>query len=92
MKNITREQYNKALDIVEAYHKKLSVDKIKIENSEKTPNKEWLESNACSTRLRNIIYYDDYFKYIEDWEKKEFIRIRGAGLKTWNEFERLRGF
>ncbi len=87
---ITREEYNKALDIVEAYHKQLFIDSG-LRNLGKTEWTKWDKLNTdCSVRLRNIILANPGF-YLEDMNYDLFIRFRNSGNKTWIEFVKLRG-
>ena len=90
---ITREEYNKALDIVEAYHKQLFIDSVSgsLRDLGKTEWTKWTKLNSdCSTRLRNIILANPDF-YLEDMTYDLFRRFRNSGDKTWNEFLELRG-
>ena len=90
---ITREEYNKAFDIVEAYHKQISDIKRGIENEViKTEWGKWHKLNTfCSTRLRNIILSVPDF-YLEDMEYELFKKFKNSGDKTWREFVELRGY
>tara|TARA_R110000803_G_scaffold61223_4_gene120997 strand:- start:5336 stop:5614 length:279 start_codon:yes stop_codon:yes gene_type:complete len=91
---ISREEYNKALDIVEAYQKQI------FGNGYKTKVNEWNKLSGCSARLSNILegkYLTTSqlrykIEYIEDITKKTFKKQRNAGLKSWNEFVELRGY
>lgn len=88
---ITREEYNKALDIVEAYHKQLFIDSVSLRGLGKTEWTKWAKLNThCSVRLRNIILANPYF-YVEDMTYDLFRKFRNSGDKTWNEFTELRG-
>jgi len=105
---ITREEYNKALDIVEAYQKKLfmAIDGIRyayvdvnLRDNEKTLIGDWDKNDECSIRLSNILRPHEYSptkkdlpKYIEDFTKKGFLRLRNAGHASWKEFTTLRGY
>lgn len=89
---ITRQEYNKALDIVEAYHKQLFIDNINKHTQaiRKTEWQKWSKLRTmCSTRLRNIILRYPGF-YLEDITYDFFIRLQNAGNKTWLEFKNLR--
>lgn len=88
---ITRIEYNKALDIVESYHKQLLEDSIILRDLHKTDWAKWDKLYThCSTRLRNIILANPDF-YLEDMSYNLFMRFRNSGDKTWNEFIELRG-
>ena len=105
---ITRKEYLKALDIVEAYHEQLNLQIVSSSNGGKTSIEHWLLENRdkCSERLINIItdekikltrgYYgktlEGGFKYIEDITEKIFLIQRNAGKKTWEEFVSVRGY
>ena len=84
---ITREDYNKALDIVESYHEQL----FKENNSIKTYWQNWSKLDHCSIRLRNgILRYPNL--YLEDITPALFNRLRNVGKKSWYEFVKLRGY
>jgi len=98
-REITREEYNKALDIVEAYRKQVPVQK-------KTLIVDWLPHIECSMRL--YIALKSYLSYAEEKNREQSIyeiappifvedltyyylrRIRNFGKKLWEEFENLR--
>jgi hypothetical protein len=95
---ITREEYNKALDTVEAYHNQLFTGKINGSLMDLTPPLKWDKFKHCSTRLQTVLktahsynteYKCEYFIESMDWI--EFKKIRNAGRKTWSEFIELRG-
>jgi hypothetical protein len=97
---ITREEYNKALDIIEGYHIQIfKIDLTLLKNNNKTKIEDWEKYNQCSTRLRNGITNvcrvmnreKVLVEYIEDITKKDFCKARYLGIKTWREFEHLRG-
>lgn len=94
---ITRSEYNKALDVVEAYHKQLFVDKIAEVRG--TKFKDWHNFTMCGTRLKSILeqiddYTEEYDKniYLENLTWKEFATFRHAGKVSWKEFVELRGY
>ena len=100
-KMITREEYNKALDIVEAYHKQLFIDSVSdnLRDLGNTPALKWDKLHECSARLRSALISADYYNkeyggnyFIETIDRDRFRRIRNAGHKTWEEFVRLRGY
>jgi len=98
---ITREEYNKALDTVEAYHKQLFIDSVSgsLRDLANTPVLKWDRFQNCSTRLKSVLrtaelynneYDSNYFIETMDWN--EFRKIRNAGKKCWDEFIELRGY
>lgn len=88
---ITREDYNKALDIVEAYHKHIGVVSRSLRDLGKIEWTKWNKLNTdCSVRLRNIILANPDF-YLEDITYDLFKKFRNSGDKTWSEFIELRG-
>ena len=100
-KIITREEYNKALDIVEAYHKQLFIDSVSdsLRDLGNTPVLKWDKFQECSMRLKSALILADsynaeygYNYFIETIDRDSFRRIRNAGNKTWAEFVRLRGY
>ena len=88
---ITRKEYNDALDIVEEYHKQIFINKINenTRNLAKTKWNKWILNKKCSIRLKNVILKHPDF-YLEDMTSNEFKRLRYAGIKSWNEFDKLR--
>jgi len=105
---ITRKEYLKALDTVEAYHEQLNLQIVSSSNGGKTPLEHWLLQNRdkCSSRLIHIITDEEIqlqyryggrileggFKYIEDITEKIFLLQTNAGKKTWKEFVSVRGY
>jgi len=94
---ITREEYNKALDIVEAYQKQLFIGNVSVslKDNGKTLVEDWDKLHECSKRLGNVLLnqYNEFLpKYIEDFSKKGFMRFRNAGKVSWYEFTTLRGY
>ena len=91
MTKITREEYNKALDIVEQYHQQLVLKKADMILFEQKDWTYWEKLNTeCSIRLKNIILSNPHFN-LEDRNERLFLRLRNAGRKTWREFIELRG-
>ena len=100
-KMITREEYNKALDIVEAYHKQLFIDSVSdnLRDLGNTHVLKWDKFHECSARLKSALILADYYNreyghnyFIETINRDSFRKIRNAGNKTWAEFVRLRGY
>tara|TARA_R110001632_G_scaffold50941_1_gene126896 strand:- start:24118 stop:24390 length:273 start_codon:yes stop_codon:yes gene_type:complete len=88
---IKRKKYNKALDIVEQYHKQVAFKIAEITEAEKTTWDTLINSYSCGSRLRNIIVAHPDF-YIEDMNRHMFMSFNNAGAKSWTEFVDLRGY
>lgn len=87
---ITREDYLNALEQIDQYHRQ-DIEVIEP----KTPINEWKHINKCSMRLHHILYSirnPDRWTYIEDVSRHSFLRQRNAGIVTWTEFVKLRGY
>lgn len=78
---------------------------IIINTTEKlTPVREWVKLQPdISERLIQILLVTRFFnrpcpdedlpfRFIEQINRKHFLRIRNAGLKSWDEFVKLRGY
>lgn len=98
---ITREEYIKALDIVEAYHKQIGLNGTNHAlNAKKTKIAEWDKLDKCSARLaKNITELYKYIngqymaiEYLEDVTEHLFLSSKGLGKNTWKEFQTLRGY
>ena len=91
---ITREEYNKALDIVDAFHVQLKKDVQDGIDIGKTLTSNWVHYHTCSTRLHRILKNNSYGGefFIEDINKTLFFKFRNAGRKSWIEFIELRGY
>lgn len=63
-------------EIIEENEKRLSID-------------EFLQKVEMSARLRNILENCGYDYIDEISGKTKFLKLRNAGKKTWEEFERL---
>ena len=94
---ITIEQYNKAVQIINEFHKQISKS---IEAVSKTTIREFLVANKdLDTRTRNaLIRIDDYYKgkqsimYIEDLDRTTFLKARDTGKNSWEKFIKARGY
>jgi len=55
--------------------------------------KDWINTVDISCRLRNILLgnYCDESIYPSQITKQMFLSLRNTGIKTWREFEELRG-
>ena len=98
---ITREEYNKALDTVEAYHKQVFMgSNSSLRSVGKTPLLEWRKFNLLKGRVQRILnkIYTSNMKnknkitYVEDLVWHEFYRFEGAGKKAWDNFVEIRGY
>jgi len=96
---ITREEYNKALDIIEQYQAQIfTIPPHKSIDLGKTNIVSWDKLSRCSTRLyhslMSLVEDDNNLSeiFIEDIRKSGFKRIRNAGQKSWTEFTELRGY
>ena len=96
---ITREEYNKALDVVEEYHKQLFINISNIQNEilTRTPILEWNKLDKCNQRLYNALRRlerqnkeNGLDVFIENITEKSLKSIRNAGRKTWVDFKILR--
>lgn len=94
---ITREEYNKALDIVEEYHKQMFIGINSLKN-DKTLIEGWDKLNDCPGRLQRALNHmynaikDEEVIYIEDVTKKIFMKQPSVGKKAWQVFTKLRGY
>jgi len=89
---ITREEYNKALDIVEAYQKQLFIGDVSVSlKDKKTPLNEWTELSKCPTIILNWYKALD-LEYVEDMTYEKFMRCRGLGSTYWQTFISIRGY
>jgi hypothetical protein len=95
---ITREEYNKALDIIEAYHKQLFTNSVSIKF---TPVSKWIKLKKCSSRLRNVLLNvergnPEWIEYQEDCIENIKIdmmaKFPNCGTKCLDEFKELRGY
>lgn len=98
---ITREEYNKALDTVEAYHKQLFIDSVigSLRGLANTPVLKWDKYQKCSKRLQTALWRAEHYNnehdcnyFIETMNWNEFRKIQNAGKKSWDEFVELRGY
>lgn len=96
---ITRKQYLDALEIIDCYHRKLDIINAKQENDfNKTKIIDWCEKNKSELggRVFNLLT-DNYdydngkpFEYLEDVNRREFLRLRNSGEKSWNIFLKVK--
>ena len=95
---ITKEEYLKAVEVIEKFHTQINKKVREIESLEKTSINSFIINNSFpNARVVNILKdYEAYNRisedkiYIEDITKEEFLLHRNAGLKTWNIFEEAR--
>ena len=97
---VSRAKYNQALDTIEAYHKQI-FEVGHLRSLTKTPIIEWIKMYDCSVRLQGTLKrieggshpnYNPLVRYIEDVTRHHFKHLKNTGLKTWCEFEDLRGY
>ena len=92
---ITKEEYLKALSIVEKYHSltmsKVQKMKEEIENTEKTPIKDWDKWELLPKRMKNA-FRNMSDVYVEDLNAEILSMMGGLGAKTIQEFIKLRGY
>lgn len=97
---ISREQYLKALETIDLYHRQ-NEKKEKIQVSSRILIEDWLdclwlEGYEPSVRLVRALKYHSgganftrIFTYIDDVTEKKMNMCRNVGKKTWQEFQRL---
>ena len=89
---ITKDEYLKALELIDKYHVQQK------ENRNKTLVVDWDKLKFCSIRLKNVLFnkhegrFGNKIIYIEDITKRNFLKQRGAGRKSFVEFDELGGF
>jgi len=70
--------------------------KERIQDSELMKVRDWCSKVNVSGRLNNVLLWqwgrDCDTKLVSDITKQEFLAIRNAGKKTWQEFIELRGY
>ena len=86
MKNISREEYYEAIELIKEYHRQ-----------NKTAIRDFMYNSSAtdimSIRLFNGLKSVDHkerYHYIEDITIEGFVRIRNMGKKSWIEFQELR--
>jgi hypothetical protein len=99
---ISREEYNKALDIVEAYHKQLFLCGVgsSLMAEKKTRLFDWDKRKLLPVLLQNVFKNvssnedekGGKIHYIEDLTWQEFKKFRLAGKKGWEDFIKVRGY
>jgi len=94
---ITREEYLNALEIVDKYHRQNQ----EIEVNKKMLIVDWIRANdhRISVRLLNSLKAIQYYNnrvhesqkliFMDQLDRFAFKKIRGAGTKTWVEFDRF---
>ena len=88
---ITKEEYLKALETVEQYHKQLSLQIVSTsEQVSKTNSIVWIRSIDCSGRLYNAVRHLIKKEYVEDITSKDILQLRGYGKSVLSEFEQLK--
>ncbi len=99
MEIITRKEYDCALNIVEKYHKQILSDAIKVDPIVgKTLFKKWDKYRECPERVKTVLRFlmdkntREEIIYVEDVTKEVFLEQRNAGIKSWKQFEEIRGY
>tara|TARA_R110000868_G_scaffold391214_1_gene661150 strand:+ start:329 stop:631 length:303 start_codon:yes stop_codon:yes gene_type:complete len=96
---VTEEDYLEALEVVTAYHKQLGriIDYSKTVHI-RTPIELWFSGLEVevSARLRNALlnnYFQNEngkpFEFLEDINRRDFMKLKNTGEKTWKEFIKL---
>ena len=89
---ITREEYNKALDVVEAYHKQI----FSFKKENRTTVDEWVNKHPkLPIRVYQALTHLDHnnerlFTYLDQVNQREFLRIRNIGVQAWRDFVDIR--
>lgn len=54
--------------------------------------KDWNKLKECSTGLKNVLLKRNalFGTVVEDIDERMFLMTRGAGVKKWNEFVKLK--
>jgi hypothetical protein len=91
-KSDSREEYNKALDIVEAYHKQLFLCGVGSSLiTKKTPITEWSEYDKLPTKIKNV-FKKTGTEFMEDMTYELMMRQAYLGYSHWSTFIALRGY
>jgi hypothetical protein len=96
MDKISKEEYLKGLDIVERYHRQMLENMVLSMDVPAVGARisDFLsEESDISIRLHSCLV--EYIKaagdiFVERVRKKEFMKIRNAGKKSWDEFNAKR--
>ena len=94
---ITREEYNKALDIVEAYHKQLFIGVVRHSSTDRKTVDDWINENydKISGRLIQCLERKEwntnnrYFTYMDEINQREFLKIHNNGIKAWDKLNAI---
>jgi len=93
---VTREEYNRALDVVEAYQEQIfkKYKNADLRGVGKTWIKDWDKLHLCSKRVQNAFTWSDFDSnfYIEDLTEQEFRTLRNVGKQSWDVVKDLRGY
>ena len=100
---ISREEYNKALDTVEAYHKQLFLCDVgsslitilsDVNSSlitKKTPIAKWSEYAKLPTKIKNVFFRTET-EFMEDMTYELMMSQAYLGQSHWSTFIALRGY
>jgi len=85
---IQKEEYLKALDIVEKYHKQLELQIVSCSGKQgKTKIKDWCIDNKIGGKLRGLYYLLPDVEFVEDVTALDILGLRGFGQSQLKEFE-----
>ena len=88
---ITKEDYLKALKIVEDYH--IYIGKLTDKNKISLNNIIYdLNTPRRLANIIKVIHITHGVQFINDITKRQFMRTRNAGKTSWNQFIKIRGF
>lgn len=88
---IQKDEYLKALEIVEQYRKQLELQAVRHCETHRETVDEWINKNndRISGRLIKCLQRIDkgerIFTYMDEVNKRDFMKIRSNGYKAWSE-------
>jgi len=89
---ISREEYNKALDTVEAYHKQLFLCDVGSSLiTKKTPIAKWSEYAKLPTKIKNV-FFRTGTEFMEDMTYELMMSQAYLGQSHWSTFIAIRGY
>jgi len=91
---ITREDYLKALEIVDQYNRQLNESDLKP--TQKTKISDWIQDKILTAGLHDVlmgytisICSKKMFYYVEDINERDFMNIPNASETKWFELHKL---